>query len=452
MRPWDVVVHVSSRGGRPKGPAADDARRAEGRTEGRGAGLWRGVARRGRCGRLVARGPSRWRPVVAAGLWRPSPRGRIGSPRPRRPTAQRRSPVVTPIDPTVGGVPARREPQPADARRRAAALREAGGRRARLRPRDVRGRCVDVDEIAPLFLKHPHRSLRTGRPAGLERGRAVRHRAPRPAQRAAEARPGPRAARARARGCTAPGSPGSGRCGRRTSSRGSPTAGSRCTPRSTTPWSTASRRCGCCSERARTDPDERGMPAPWAKRDRAAPRSTASPEPRPSASLAEVPVDALRTALGVTAEAAGHAGRADQDAHQGHAQRDVGAVALRAAHDVQPEHHRRPAASPPRTGRSSGCAAIGKATGTTINDVVLAMCSGAIRTYLHRARRAAGHSAGRDGPGRPQRQGVAPRLGRGRQRGRRGDGPARHRPGRPGRPARGDPPVDEGRQGRARRR
>ena len=41
--------------------------------------------------------------------------------------------------PDLGGVPARGEPQHADARRRPAAVREAGGRRARLHPRDVRG-------------------------------------------------------------------------------------------------------------------------------------------------------------------------------------------------------------------------------------------------------------------------------------------------------------------------
>ena len=46
------------------------------------------------------------------------------------------------------------------------------------------------------------------------------------------------------------------------------------------------------------------------------------------------------------------------------------------------QHHRCPPLRRRRTGRSSGCAAIGKATGTTINDVVLAMCGGAIGAYL----------------------------------------------------------------------
>ena len=97
--------------------------------------------------------------------------------------------------PDGGRVPARREPQHADARRRAAAVQEAGGRRPQLRARDVRAdarRRRDRAAVpqAPLPLGQD------GRPAGLAARRAVRHRAPRPAQRAAQARPGPRAARA----------------------------------------------------------------------------------------------------------------------------------------------------------------------------------------------------------------------------------------------------------------
>ena len=66
--------------------------------------------------------------------------------------------------------------------------------------------------------------------------------------------------------------------------------------------------------------------------------------------------------------------------------------------------------------------AIGKATGTTINDVVLAMCGGAVRTYLLELDALPDTPPGRDGAGRAQRQAVPDRLGRGRQRGRRGDG------------------------------
>ncbi len=62
--------------------------------------------------------------------------------------------------PHLGCVPVRREPPDADARRRPAAVREAGGRAARLRPPDLRAD-VEVDEIAPLFLKRPTRGITT---------------------------------------------------------------------------------------------------------------------------------------------------------------------------------------------------------------------------------------------------------------------------------------------------
>ena len=129
-----------------------------------------------------------------------------------------------------------------------------------------------------------------------------------------------------------------------------------------------------------TDPDKRDLPPPWAARKPA--EATKVQDEEAEHSLGEVPVDAMRTALGITAEAAGLPGRADQDAHRGPPQRDLGALAVRAPHHVQHHDHRARAASPPRAGRSSGCVAIGKATGTTLNDVVLAMCSGAVRAYL----------------------------------------------------------------------
>ena len=50
--------------------------------------------------------------------------------------------------------------------------------------------------------------------------------------------------------------------------------------------------------------------------------------------------------------------------------------------------------------------AIGKASGTTLNDVVLAMCSGRDAQLPDRAQRAAGRPAGLDGPGGPERQAV----------------------------------------------
>ncbi len=165
-----------------------------------------------------------------------------------------------------GRVPARREPQHADARRRSPALQEAGGSGPQLRPRDVR---VDArrrrDRAA--VPQAPAPIAQDGRAAGVGRGRAVRHRAPHPAQRAAQARAGSASCSTLRAGCTAPAWPGSGRCGRRTSSRACATAGSRCTRRSTTPWSTASRRCGWCRARSPPTPTSAtcrrpGTPAP----------------------------------------------------------------------------------------------------------------------------------------------------------------------------------------------
>ncbi len=96
----------------------------------------------------------------------------------------------------VSSVPARGEQEPADARRRAAALRTAGRRRAGLRARAVHG-CDGERRRGHAALPQAPLPLRQdGRSAVLARGRAVRHRAPRPPQRAADARPGPRAPRA----------------------------------------------------------------------------------------------------------------------------------------------------------------------------------------------------------------------------------------------------------------
>ena len=83
--------------------------------------------------------------------------------------------------------------------------------------------------------------------------------------------------------------------------------------------------------------------------------------------------------------------------------------------------------------------AIGKATGTTLNDVVLAMCSGAIRTYLLELDAL---------PDAPLVSMVPVGLNAKQSQLASAEGgnavgavmvQARHRPARPGRPARGDP-------------
>ena len=94
------------------------------------------------------------------------------------------------------GLPDGREPPHADARGRAPALQEARGRRPQLRPRPVRGGARHHRHRAALP-QAPAPVDQDRRPVGVGGGRPVRHRAPRPPQRAAQAGPGARALRAR---------------------------------------------------------------------------------------------------------------------------------------------------------------------------------------------------------------------------------------------------------------
>ncbi len=125
-----------------------------------------------------------------------------------------------------------------------------------------------------------------------------------------------------------------------------------------------------------TDPDERGMPAPWGKMPK--PRS---PKTAGDTSLAELPMSALRSAFGITAEAAGMPGALVKTITKS-VKNETSALSLYAPRTIfnQPiTGSRRFAAQDWPVERLR---AIGKATGTTINDVVLAMCAGAIRSYL----------------------------------------------------------------------
>ena len=128
-----------------------------------------------------------------------------------------------------------------------------------------------------------------------------------------------------------------------------------------------------------TDPDKRDMPAPWGKRPSQATGSKAME--RAEHSLAEVPVQALRTALGITAEAAGMPGALVKTISKG-LRNETSALSLHAPRTILNQTitgSRRFAAQDWPIERLR---AIGKSTGTTLNDVVLAMCSGAMRTYL----------------------------------------------------------------------
>jgi len=128
-----------------------------------------------------------------------------------------------------------------------------------------------------------------------------------------------------------------------------------------------------------TDPNERNMPAMWGKR----------PEPpRPSRTvdqleqnLSDLPVKALRTALGISAEAAGMPGALVKTLSKG-LRNETSSLSLYAPRTIFNQNitgSRRIAAQDWPIDRLR---AIGRETGATLNDVVLAMCSGAVRTYL----------------------------------------------------------------------
>ncbi len=240
--------------------------------------------------------------------------------------------------------------------------------------RDMFEQMRDVDEIAPLFLKHPHRSLRTGAQLvwkdddQFDIEHHVRHSAlPKPGRirelldlcsrlhstRLAWERPlweahvieGLR----------------DGRVAMYTKTHHALVDGV-----------SAMRLLASVLS---TDPDERDMPAPWALRS-ARPRKKSA-----ELSLSEVPMTALRTALGITSEAAGMPGALIKTLTKS-LKNETSALSLYAPRTIfnQPiTGSRRFAAQDWPIERLRG---IGKATGTTLNDVVIAMCSGALRTYL----------------------------------------------------------------------
>ena len=128
-----------------------------------------------------------------------------------------------------------------------------------------------------------------------------------------------------------------------------------------------------------TDPDRRNMPAPWAYRS--SPAKAVAAREKAEHSLADVPMQALRTAMGITAEAAGMPGALVRTIGKG-LRNETSALSLYAPRTMFNQKitgSRRFAAQDWPIERLR---AISKATGTTLNDVVLAMCSGAMRTYL----------------------------------------------------------------------
>ena len=128
------------------------------------------------------------------------------------------------------------------------------------------------------------------------------------------------------------------------------------------------------------DPDERDMPPMWdASYDKR--RTQGSGDGGDGHGLLDLPVTAVRTALAMSAEAAGLPGALVKTLSRG-VRNETSAMSLYAPRtmlNTKITGSRRFAAEDWPLERIK---AVGKATDTTVNDVVLAMCSGAMRTYL----------------------------------------------------------------------
>jgi diacylglycerol O-acyltransferase len=127
-----------------------------------------------------------------------------------------------------------------------------------------------------------------------------------------------------------------------------------------------------------TDPDRRDMPLPF---DARATTRTTRVRDDAEHSLAEVPMNALRTAMGLTADAAGMPAAFIKTLTKG-LRNETSALSLHAPKsmfNVKITGSRRFAAQGWPLERIR---AISQASSTTFNDVVLAMCSGAVRSYL----------------------------------------------------------------------
>jgi diacylglycerol O-acyltransferase len=126
-----------------------------------------------------------------------------------------------------------------------------------------------------------------------------------------------------------------------------------------------------------TDPDRRDMPPPWARHQ----VEKARVDLRQDQSLLDLPVGAFRSAFGVAAEAAGMPAALLRTLTRG-VRNDTSALSLYAPRTVL---NRRITGSRRFAAQSwdmQRLRSVGAATGTTLNDVVLAMCSGAMRRYL----------------------------------------------------------------------
>ena len=131
-----------------------------------------------------------------------------------------------------------------------------------------------------------------------------------------------------------------------------------------------------------TREDDRGMAPMWSARHRSRRPSSESSAPQdPAATLRDLSASALRAALGISVEAAGLPRALARTLDRG-MRNETSAVSLYAPRTMFNQKitgSRRFAADDWEMERIR---AVGTTTGTTVNDVVLAMCSGAIRRYL----------------------------------------------------------------------
>ena len=132
-----------------------------------------------------------------------------------------------------------------------------------------------------------------------------------------------------------------------------------------------------------SDPDRRGMALPFDAKANTRTRKVRDDSER---GLTEIPMEALRTAMGITADAAGLPAALIKTLTKG-VRNEASAFSFHAPKsmfNVNITGSRRFAADDWPLERIRG---IAKASRTTMNDVVLAMCGGAVRNYLREVNR-----------------------------------------------------------------
>lgn len=142
-----------------------------------------------------------------------------------------------------------------------------------------------------------------------------------------------------------------------------------------------------------TDPDERGLPAPWAVRtprprpvadgatNSATNSATGSAEDSPRSGVSDLPASLVRSAVNLAGEALGMPRALLSTVRHGLREEpsSVSFSAPKTIFNVPITGSRRFAA---QAWPLSRLRAVGKGRNATLNDVVLAMCSGALRSYL----------------------------------------------------------------------